>query len=105
VESERTVILSEREDRENEPAFRLNEAIDKAAFDRQTRIVLRLSEKNRFFNSYSGMIFIRITGIFMLRECGPDDGWRFSIRTICRIVNRRLSIRFSQAVPHSDDPT
>ncbi len=34
VESERTVILSEREGSENEPLFRLNEAIDKAAFDR-----------------------------------------------------------------------
>lgn len=33
VESERTVIISEREGSENEPLFRLGEAIQKAAFD------------------------------------------------------------------------
>ncbi len=34
VESERTVILSEREGNENEPLFRLGEAMQQAAFDR-----------------------------------------------------------------------
>lgn len=34
VESERTVILSEREGNENEPLFRLGEAVQQAAFDR-----------------------------------------------------------------------
>jgi zinc protease len=34
VESERTVIISERESSENEPLFRLSEAIQSAAFDR-----------------------------------------------------------------------
>jgi zinc protease len=34
VESERTVIISEREGKENEPIFRLDEAIQIAAFDR-----------------------------------------------------------------------
>ncbi len=34
VESERTVIISEREGSENEPLFRLDEAIQMAAFDR-----------------------------------------------------------------------
>ncbi|HSV86020.1 MAG TPA: pitrilysin family protein [Levilinea sp.] len=34
VESERTVIISEREGKENEPLFRLDEAIQLAAFDR-----------------------------------------------------------------------
>jgi zinc protease len=33
VESERTVIISEREGKENEPIFRLDEAIQSAAFD------------------------------------------------------------------------
>jgi zinc protease len=33
VESERTVILSERDGSENEPLFRLSEAVQKAAFD------------------------------------------------------------------------
>lgn len=36
VESERTVIISERQGSENEPMFRLGEAIQKAAFDRHS---------------------------------------------------------------------
>jgi zinc protease len=36
VESERTVIISERESSENEPLFRLGEAVQKAAFDQHT---------------------------------------------------------------------
>lgn len=36
VESERTVIISERQGNENEPLFQLNEAIQKEAFDRHS---------------------------------------------------------------------
>lgn len=36
VESERTVIISEREGNENEPLFRLGEAVQTAAFDRHS---------------------------------------------------------------------
>mgnify|MGYP000988644499 CR=1 FL=1 len=45
VESERTVILSEREGSENEPMFRLNEATDRAAFDHHPYGIEVIGEK------------------------------------------------------------
>ncbi len=45
VESERTVILSEREGNENEPLFRLSEAIQKAAFRKHPYRIEVVGEK------------------------------------------------------------
>ena len=45
VESERTVILSEREGSENEPLFQLSEATDRAAFDHHPYGVEVIGEK------------------------------------------------------------
>jgi len=81
VESERTVIMSEREGNENEPLFRLDEAIQAAAFERHPyrfEVVgemedLRAIQRDDLYRHYRahyvpGNAILAIAGDFKLEE-------------------------------------
>jgi zinc protease len=81
VESERTVIISEREGGENEPLFRLGEAVQAAAFNRhayQTEIIglkedLRRIQRDDLYQHYRnyyqpGNAVVAIAGDFNMQD-------------------------------------
>ena len=101
VDSERTVIISEREGSENEPLFRLGEAIQMAAFQTHPyghevigdREDLLQMQRDDLYNHYRGFYtphnaLIAIAGDFdteemlaRLNELYEDPGWQYAART------------------------